>query len=136
MKTSFNKYGRKDGKDLCEIVLENDHGMIVKVLNYGATLEKVLLNDENMILSLNSPADYFQERNYLGGTVGRIAGRVRKGQWRHGLETHIHGGIGTDTEVCTNSAVNMILTIIFTAELVQILKSGILSLLVVKIVHK
>ena len=41
MKTSFNKYGRKDGKDLCEIVLENDHGMIVKVLNYGATLEKV-----------------------------------------------------------------------------------------------
>src|SRR5699024_1815377 len=67
------------------------------------------LNDKNMILSLNSPADYSQERNYLGGTVGRIAGRVRKGQWRHGLEihqlpinegeNHIHGGIGTDTEV-------------------------------------
>ena len=109
MKTSFNKYGRKDGKDLCEISLKNDNGMVVKVLNYGATLEKVLLNDKNMILSLNSPADYSQERNYLGGTVGRIAGRVRKGQWRHGLEihqlpinegeNHIHGGIGTDTEV-------------------------------------
>ena len=88
MKTSFNKYGRKDGNDLCEISLKNDNGMVVKVLNHGATLEKVLLNDKNMILSLNSPADYSQERNYLGGTVGRIAGRVRKGQWRHGLEIH------------------------------------------------
>lgn len=109
MKTSFAKYGRKDNKDLCEITLENDSGMVVKVLNYGATLEKVLLNDENMILSLETPEDYSKERNYLGGTVGRIAGRVRHGQWKHGLETHqlplnegenhIHGGSGTDTEV-------------------------------------
>lgn len=43
MKTSFNKYGRKDGKDLCEISLKNDNGMVVKVLNYGATLEKFCL---------------------------------------------------------------------------------------------
>lgn len=109
MKTSFKKYGQKDGKDLCEITLENDKGMEVKVLNYGATLEKVLLNGENMILSLLSPEDYSKERNYLGGTVGRVAGRIRHGQWKHGLETHqlplnegenhIHGGSGTDTQV-------------------------------------
>ena len=59
-------------------------GMQVKLLNYGATLEKVLLNSENMILSLNSPEDYSKERNFLGGTVGRICGRVRLGQWKHG----------------------------------------------------
>ena len=109
MKTNFVKYGRKDNKDLCEITLENDHGMVVKVLNYGATLEKVLFNDENMILSLKSPEDYSKERNFLGGTVGRIAGRVRAGQWKHGLEihqlplndgeNHIHGGVGTDMQV-------------------------------------
>lgn len=109
MKTNFYKYGRKDKQDLCEISLKNDRGMEVKVLNYGATLEKVLLNDENMILSLRSPEDYSRERNFLGGTVGRIAGRVRKGLWRHGLEAHqlplndganhIHGGIGTDMRV-------------------------------------
>lgn len=109
MKTNFVKYGRKDDQDLCEITLQNDHGMTVKVLNYGATLEKVLLNGENMILSLKSPEDYSKERNFLGGTVGRIAGRVRHGQWKHGLETHqlplndgenhIHGGIGTDMQV-------------------------------------
>lgn len=109
MKTNFVKYERKDNKDLCEITLENDAGMAVKVLNYGATLEKVLLNGENMILSLNSPEDYSKERNFLGGTVGRIAGRVRAGQWKHGNEihqlplndgdNHIHGGIGTDMHV-------------------------------------
>ncbi len=53
MKTSFKKYGRKDSQDLCEISLENDHGMQVNLLNYGATLEKILLNQENMILTLN-----------------------------------------------------------------------------------
>ena len=109
MKTNFVKYERKDNKDLCEITLENDAGMAVKVLNYGATIEKVLLDGENMILSLNSPEDYSKERNFLGGTVGRIAGRVRAGQWKHGNEihqlplndgdNHIHGGIGTDMHV-------------------------------------
>ena len=64
MKTSFIKYGRKDSRDLCEITLTNDHDMVVNVLNYGATLEKVLLNGDNMILSLKSPADYSRERNF------------------------------------------------------------------------
>lgn len=81
--------------------------MVAKVLNYGATLEKVLVNSENMILSLKKPADYSKERNFLGGSVGRIAGRVRAGQWKHGNEihqlqlndgeNHIHGGVGTLT---------------------------------------
>lgn len=109
MKTSFKKYGRKDSQDLCEISLENDYGMQVNILNYGATLEKVLLNQENMILTLNSPEDYSKERNFLGGTVGRICGRVRLGQWRHGRQihqlpqndgkNHIHGGLGSDMKI-------------------------------------
>ena len=109
MKTSFEKYGRKDSQDLCEISLENDYGMQVNILNYGATLEKVLLNQENMILTLNSPEDYSKERNFLGGTVGRICGRVRLGQWRRGRQiqqlpqndgkNHIHGGLGTDMKI-------------------------------------
>ena len=109
MKTSFKKYGRKDSQDLCEISLENDYGKQVNILNYGATLEKVLLNQENIILTLNSPEDYSKERNFLGGTVGRICGRVRLGQWRRGRQiqqlpqndgkNHIHGGLGTDMKI-------------------------------------
>ena len=110
MKTSFIKYERKDGHDLCEISLENDQGMTVKLLNYGATLEKVVMSDgKNMIMSLESPIDYSRERNFLGGTVGRICGRVKDGEWKHGNEifqllkndgeNHIHGGNGIDTRV-------------------------------------
>lgn len=109
-----NKYDHKDTKDYCEITMTNDHGMQVKLLNYGATLEKVLLpiengSLENVIMSLHSPEDYSKERNFLGGTVGRIVGRVRKGQWQHGSQivqfplndgqNHAHGGQGTDTKV-------------------------------------
>ena len=41
MKTVVKKYGYLDDRDLCEISLINDNGMQVKILNYGATLEKV-----------------------------------------------------------------------------------------------
>lgn len=93
--------------------MENDHGLAVKVLNYGATLEDVAVpvdgTTRHVILSLKTAADYSKERNFLGGTVGRIAGRVWHGQWKNGDrilqlpvndgENHIHGGFGTDQEV-------------------------------------
>lgn len=108
-----SKYQYHDGNDYCEITMTNHNGMQVKLLNYGATLEQILLPSTdgpvNVILSLDSPADYSKERNFLGGTVGRIVGRVRHGHWRYGNyalqlplndgHNHIHGGYGTDTQV-------------------------------------
>lgn len=113
MKLTCKKYGRLQGRDLCEFILENDHGLAVKVLNYGATLEDVAVPVDgtmrHVILSLKAAADYSKERNFLGGTVGRIAGRVWRGQWKSGDrilqlpindgENHIHGGFGIDQEV-------------------------------------
>lgn len=114
MKITTNHYAYQNGRDLCEYTLENDNGMQVKLLNYGATIEQILLpakngKKENVIMSLPSPQDYSKERNFLGGTVGRIVGRVRKGQWKHGNQilqlplndgnNHIHGGTGIDTMV-------------------------------------
>lgn len=109
MKTSFRKYGRLKGQDLCEITLTNDVGMEVKLLNYGATLESLTLAGVNMVLTLPKSEDYHQERNYLGGTIGRICGRIAKGEWKHGNEVthlplnegenHVHGGLGIDTDV-------------------------------------
>ena len=64
MKTSFRKYGRLKGQDLCEITLTNDVGMEVKLLNYGATLESLTLAGVNMVLTLPKSEDYHQERNY------------------------------------------------------------------------
>lgn len=113
MDITVTKYDHQAGKDYCELTLMNDCGMQVKLLNYGATLEKLLLPSEsgleNVILSLPTPADYAKERNFLGGTVGRIVGRVRGGHWQLGDHrvqlplndgrNHVHGGKGTDTQV-------------------------------------
>ncbi|GAX03961.1 aldose 1-epimerase [Secundilactobacillus pentosiphilus] len=107
------RYQRKGQHDYCEITMVNRHGMQVKLLNYGATLEKVLIPTarglENVIMSLESPEDYSKARNFLGGTVGRVVGRIRHGQWQHGNhivqlplndgQNHIHGGTGTDTQI-------------------------------------
>lgn len=114
MKIQIKKYGYLQGKNLCEFTLTNDQGMQVKLLNYGATAEDVLVplkngEERHVILALNKPEDYDKERNFLGGTVGRIAGRVYRGQWQNGPhilqlpqndgENHIHGGFGTDQRV-------------------------------------
>ena len=83
MRAVVNKYGNMNCKDLCEITIQNDNGVQATILNYGATLEKFEIptvnGKENIIMSLETPEDYAKERNYLGGTVGRVAGRIRNG---------------------------------------------------------
>ena len=114
MDVSVEQYGQYQGQNLYELTLTNDQGMVVKLLNYGATLEKVLLPEadglHNMVLSLPTREDYSKERNFLGGTVGRIVGRIRGHGWQHGDvkvdlpmnegKNHIHGGDdGLDRQV-------------------------------------
>lgn len=114
MDVSVEQYGQYQGQNLYELTLTNDQGMVVKLLNYGATLEKVLLPEadglHNMVLSLPTREDYSKERNFLGGTVGRIVGRIRGRVWQHGDvkvdlpmnegKNHIHGGDdGLDRQV-------------------------------------
>ncbi|WP_297817621.1 aldose epimerase family protein [uncultured Lactobacillus sp.] len=109
MKIETNHYAYQNGKDYCEYTLTNDNGMVVKLLNYGATLKQILLPNkdgqlENVILSLPTALDYSKERNFLGGTVGRV------NLGKHTLElpindgnNHIHGGSGIDTMVWNTS---------------------------------
>lgn len=91
MKVLVRKYGMLGSKDLCEITLINDNDVHATILNYGATLERfeipVPTGRENIIMSLETPEDYAKERNFLGGTVGRVAGRIRDGIWKHGSHT-------------------------------------------------
>lgn len=115
MKTLVQKYDRMNGKDLCEITLINEHNVRATVLNYGATLEKLEIPTgnnkwENIIMSLATPKDYAKERNFLGGTVGRVAGRIKDGKWQHGNQitqfklndgqNSLHGGgeVGFDNK--------------------------------------
>lgn len=83
--------------------LQNKQGTSLELLNYGATLYRVLTKDKNgelrnIILSLSSPEAYLTQKTYLGASIGRVAGRTSQGVWgAHQLErneglNHLHGG--------------------------------------------
>lgn len=91
MHATVEKYGMLAGKDLCRVTLTNDNRLRVDLLNYGAAIEKVMAPDKtgqlkDIVLTLADVADYStpNEHVYLGKTVGRVAGRIRGGQWQAG----------------------------------------------------
>ncbi|WP_203623529.1 MULTISPECIES: aldose epimerase family protein [unclassified Lacticaseibacillus] len=116
MTIKLQKYGTLRGEPLYEFTLTNQAGMAVHLLNYGATLARVVVPTArgplDQILTLPSVADYAKERNFLGGTVGRVVGRLPGHVWhREGRDVTllpgegdnaIHGGPeGSDTQVFT-----------------------------------
>lgn len=69
--------------------MENRNGISVSVMNYGATVVSLRVPDrngrsENVVMALDSPADYAVSGTYAGATLGPIAGRVRNGKLRCG----------------------------------------------------
>ncbi len=67
--------------------LTNDHGMEVTVLNYGATLARILVpNRENqptdVILGFQDVLGYEQGTSFQGAIVGRIANRIGKARFQ------------------------------------------------------
>lgn len=112
MKIQTEKITEIDSNELFEITLISPSGMQVVFLNYGASIEKFLIPTEtglkNMVLSLPEPVDYLRERTFLGAAIGRVAGRIRQGQWASNNQllqlevnegrNHLHGGFsGFDT---------------------------------------
>lgn len=114
---TVTRYQRLNNQDYDSITLRNKPGMQATILNYGATLARLTVPDKaghalNLILGLRQFSDYDKARNYLGGTVGRIIGRMAGGQWldgdvAHQFElndgpNHAHGGReGFDTQLFT-----------------------------------
>lgn len=95
------------GEKLIEYTIQNEK-FKVRLLNYGATLRAIELPNEagvfeNIILAHANNQDYLKERSFLGASVGRVAGRIKKGEWgtvqldqNEGVN-HLHGGdIGFD----------------------------------------
>jgi aldose 1-epimerase len=95
------------GEGVSRIILTNDRGMRVAVINYGATLTAVDLADrsgevQNLILSLPDMASHERTQRRWGGIIGRYAGRIGGAQFGLGGVTHrlesgrngvtLHGG--------------------------------------------
>lgn len=77
-----------DTKEISQYTLRNSGGMVVKVLNYGATITEILVPDKsgnigNVVLGFDSLEGYKQENNpYIGSVIGRFANRIGKARFK------------------------------------------------------
>ena len=94
----------KNGEDVHAYTLENDRGIAVTVLDYGATLQSVVLTHKGERIEQND--------GYLGASIGRFAGRIPDAELRIGSDVfpvtanegknQLHGGkVGFDKRIWT-----------------------------------
>ncbi|HRI25081.1 MAG TPA: aldose epimerase family protein [Ferruginibacter sp.] len=83
-----NPFGSFEGAAVTEYTITNPSGMQVSILNYGATVRKILTKDKNgkegdVILGYDSLSGYLQKNNpYFGCIVGRYANRIANASFR------------------------------------------------------
>jgi aldose 1-epimerase len=106
-RVAVSTFGRmQTGESVQQFTLTNDHGMKVKLIEFGATVTEVLVPDKsgkmaNVLLGSDSIEAY--ERGVPAGSViGRYANRIRNARFsidgkefnvsKNAGQNHIHGG--------------------------------------------
>jgi aldose 1-epimerase len=105
-RTEFGKL--PDGTSVDLYTLTNAHGLIAKIITYGARLTELHVPDKNgqmgdVVLGFDNLDQYLKDNPYFGAIVGRVANRIAKGQFTlDGKEytlavnngpNHLHGGL-------------------------------------------
>ncbi len=75
-------YTHFNSTPLKQVTIQNEN-IILVVLDYGAIIQKLLLKNEdgtytNVVVGLEYPSKYLEDRISLGACVGRFAGRISK----------------------------------------------------------
>jgi len=102
------EYGQlPDGRTVHEYTLDNGHGLVLTVLDYGATVTSLQVPDaagvsDNVVLGLPTLADYLRNRSQIGNVLGRYANRIAGARFELDGRTHhldvndgahcLHGG--------------------------------------------
>jgi len=96
-----------NGQAIISYTLSLPNGAAVEILNYGGIVRSLIVPDRDgigrdVVLGLSNPCSYLDRHPYFGAIVGRIAGRVPRGQicvddtrWQLPLnegKNHLHGG--------------------------------------------
>lgn len=77
-------FGETGGAVIHAYTLENATGLSVRLLDYGATIQSILVPDRNgqvadVLLGYSTLEGYIEDRSYFGSTVGRYSGRIGNG---------------------------------------------------------
>lgn len=86
MNVTRTEFGIYHNQTVWQYTLTNNHGMQLYVMNYGATLNRIEVPDRaghcaNVVLGYDRFNDYLEQNSYFGATVGRVAGRIARGQF-------------------------------------------------------
>ena len=98
----------KDGQAVTAFELRNDAGMCVCVLNYGGTVQSILLPDahgvvQDVVLGYDDIRSYEKGNYFYGAIVGRVANRIKDARFTlegkeyrlkknsRGESNHLHG---------------------------------------------
>lgn len=79
-------YGQVDGKEVFLYTLTNEHGLSLKVTNYGTIITEFHVPDRegklgDIVLGYESLDGYLKATPYFGATVGRVANRIKNAQF-------------------------------------------------------
>ncbi len=96
-------FGTIEGIKIYEYTLKNNKGMLVKVINYGASITDIITPDKygvmgSVAFGFDSLKSYTGGQNALmGAAVGRVANRIANGKFtldgkEYVLTANIHGG--------------------------------------------
>jgi aldose 1-epimerase len=104
-----------DGTPVRLFTLTNAHGLAASITDYGATITALLTPDRagrlgDIVLGFDDVAGYLGCQDYIGCTIGRVAGRIAGGRFALGGRTHqltvnngpnhLHGGRQGLDKVC------------------------------------
>ncbi len=100
-KADFGKLS--DGTTVYKYTLENDKGMSVDIITYGATVTSIKFDSREMTLGFDTLEEWENNNIFAGATVGRFANRIADGKFTIDGETYelsknedpktLHGGI-------------------------------------------
>lgn len=96
-----------DGREVYEYTLENKHGMMMTVINYGGIITSLRVPDQeghfgNVVLGFDSLQGYLDGSPYFGALIGRYGNRIARGRFilddqpyhlaQNNMGNHLHGG--------------------------------------------
>jgi aldose 1-epimerase len=100
-------YGSVEGRPVSLYTLTNTNGLVLKVATYGTTVTELHVPDKSgkmadVVAGFENLAGYIKGTQYFGATVGRVANRIKNGQFSLEGKTyklainnppnHLHGG--------------------------------------------
>jgi aldose 1-epimerase len=98
----------EDEQEVHLYTLENERGLLARVMSYGAILTHLYLPDRrgamgDVVLGFDDLDGYLKGHPYFGATVGRVANRIAGGRFslngkeytlaRNDGQNHLHGGL-------------------------------------------